>query len=151
MLSGKNGSDYYALKCSLWAPKALDFWLEDDEEALQNWEEGYGSRDWVTDIGAAMKLLEALADQQPEVCKYTPSIAVPWVWYCRVSRADHKTVCWHGSEDFEGLPLAIALTCLEALGVIDNSSLAQTPAVEEQVLHCQARPGSTATEHSHRI
>ena len=133
------GSDYYALQCSLWAPKALDTAFADDEETLLTWEAAYGSRDWVTDIGAAMKLLEALADQQPEVCKYTPDNAIPWTWYCRAVHADNKTVCWHGSEDFEGLPLAIVLTCLEAIGIIDNSPLTDTTAVEEQVLQAISR------------
>jgi hypothetical protein len=35
------GSDYYAQKCTLWAPTHLDNALEDDEEALTHWEEAY--------------------------------------------------------------------------------------------------------------
>jgi hypothetical protein len=128
------GSDYYAQKCTLWAPTHLDNALEDDEEALTHWEEAYDSREWLSDIGAAMKLLEPLQDRQPAVCKYTPSVAVPWAWYCYLIDKDKTAVWGHGATDFAGLPEAIAVTCLLAVGAIDNSPLACTPAVEEQVL-----------------
>lgn len=130
----QHGSEYYALKCKLWAPGYMEDALEEDEEALMDWEENYGSRDWVGDLGAAMKLLEQLADRQPAVCKYTPTAALPWSWYCCMFGKDKTTVWGHGATDFEGLPAAIAVTCLEAIGAIDDSPLAHTPAVEELVL-----------------
>lgn len=146
----QHGSDYYALKCTLWAPAWLGFVLEDDEEALLTWAEGYGSRDWVTDVGAAIKLLEELQDRQPAVCKHTPSVASPWSWYCCMFGKDKTTVCWHGAADFAGLPAAIVATFLEAIGAIDNSPLAHTPAVEEQVLQA-ATQGPLAGIPGHRV
>jgi len=136
----QNGSDYYALKCTMWAPKALDTILEDDDMALLNWEETYGSRDWVTDIGAAMKLLEALANLTPAVYKSVPTDLLPWEWCCRVFKPNTtKAFCFNGADTFEGLPAAIVLTCLESLGVIDNTPLTNTSAVEELVLQAAAQ------------
>lgn len=144
-------SDYHALDCTLWAPKHLDALLEDDEEALLNWEEGYGSRDWVNNVGAAVKLLEPLADQEPVICRYTPTSLVPWTWCCKVLKPrNRKALYYYGSETFGGLAFAITVACLDAFGVINNAPLEHDGDVEAQILQA-AQLGPLSGVPSHRI
>jgi len=111
-----DGGDYYATVDTVMVPPEI---AEQEEHDVLEWLESYGSRDWVSNIGAAIRLFEAIELLRPAFYKSTPSGTLDWEWCCHVYQPlTGKAARFNGCVEFEDTAQVIALTVLEAIGVV---------------------------------
>ncbi len=144
------GGEYYALVSAVMVPPDI---AETEDDAVLEWLESYGSRDWVSDIGAAIRLFEAIELLRPAFYKSTPSSTLDWEWCCHIYQPlTGVAFCFNGCVEFKDTAQVIALTVLEAIGVINNAPIVNTEtvraAIQARLLQVWARGSDLTLEYS---